>query len=149
LNTKNMNKAKKIMLLVGCLVVLALLGWGYQYKFLSKAENVIPLPEKQGIVFLTINNGQTELNFETIINKAAFTALDALEQVATENNFTIQKTDYGEMGFLVESIANVKNGTDNKYWIYYVNNEQAQVSASLQQVISGDLIEFKFEGFDL
>jgi hypothetical protein len=49
------------------------------------------------------------------------------------------------MGVLVKSIDGVENGTDNKYWQYWVNGELPMVAADKKEVEAGDRIEWKFE----
>lgn len=73
------------------------------------------------------------------------TALDLLTYVAQKNSIELKTKDYGEMGTLVESIGAVTNGTDNKYWAYYVNGALGQVAADQYQLKAGDVIEFRFE----
>lgn len=54
--------------------------------------------------------------------------------------------DY-DFGTLVESIDGVKNGTDNKYWILYVNGTQATVGAGVYTIQKNDTIEWRFEAY--
>ena len=54
--------------------------------------------------------------------------------------------DY-DFGTLVESIDGVKNGSDNKYWILYVNGKQASVGAGAYTIQNNDLIEWRFEAY--
>ena len=48
------------------------------------------------------------------------------------------------MGVLVENIDGVKNGTENKYWQYWVNGELPMVAADKKEVENGNKIEWKF-----
>ncbi|MFA5107812.1 MAG: DUF4430 domain-containing protein [Patescibacteria group bacterium] len=73
------------------------------------------------------------------------TALDLLNYAAQKNNLELKTKDYGDMGTLVEGIGSVANGTDDKYWAYYVNGTLGQVAADQYQVKVGDAIEFRFE----
>jgi len=45
----------------------------------------------------------------------------------------------------VESIDRVKNGINNKYWQYWVNDELPMVSADKMQLEKDDVVEWKFE----
>ncbi len=73
------------------------------------------------------------------------TALDLLTYATQKNNLELKTKDYGDMGTLVEGIGSVANGTDDKYWAYYVNGTLGQVAADQYQVKVGDAIEFRFE----
>lgn len=68
-----------------------------------------------------------------------------LEAMSKQENFKIESKEYKDMGMLVESIDGVKNGTDNKYWQYWINGELPMVSADKQDVKNGDQIEWKFD----
>lgn len=48
-------------------------------------------------------------------------------------------------GTSVESINEVTSGTNNKYWIYYVNSQMANIGADRYSLKPGDLVEWKFE----
>ncbi|OGY79293.1 MAG: hypothetical protein A3B74_00390 [Candidatus Kerfeldbacteria bacterium RIFCSPHIGHO2_02_FULL_42_14] len=82
-------------------------------------------------------------NFDTEVESGT-TALSLLERVTTQNNITliIEKTALGQ---LITTIGNKTNGTDGKYWLYYVNNEAAPVGAADYTIAANDVIEFKFE----
>ena len=68
-----------------------------------------------------------------------------LETMSKQENFKIESKEYKDMGILVESIDGIKNGTDNKYWQYWVNGELPMVSADKKEVKNGDQIEWKFD----
>lgn len=68
------------------------------------------------------------------------TAFDLLEQ----SGLVLEIKTY-DVGIFIEAINNVKNGQDNKYWMYYVNDEMPMVSADNMEINSGDEVEFKFE----
>ncbi len=54
--------------------------------------------------------------------------------------------DY-DFGTLVESIDGVKNGTDNNYWILYINGKQASVGAGAYTIQKQDALEWRFEAY--
>jgi len=71
-----------------------------------------------------------------------------LLELAKEGGYTVNTTYYGIYdSLLIDSIANIENGQDNKYWIYYINSESGSVGADKQTVENNDLIEWKFETF--
>ena len=72
------------------------------------------------------------------------TVFSLLEKLAQRENFKIEFTIYKEMGVLVESIDGVHNGTDNKYWQYWVNGELPMVAADKKEIKEGDKVEWKF-----
>jgi hypothetical protein len=44
--------------------------------------------------------------------------------IAKTNKIETKEYSFGK---LVESIDGVKNGTDNKYWIFYINGEESKI----------------------
>lgn len=69
------------------------------------------------------------------------TALDLIKRT-----HTVVTKDY-DFGTLVESIDSVMNGTENKYWILYVNGKQASVGAGAYTIQKNDAIEWRFEAY--
>jgi hypothetical protein len=73
------------------------------------------------------------------------TVLGLLESQGDTHGFTIDTQDYGEMGVLVTQIGDFKNGTDQKYWQYRVNDETPLVAADRLELSEGDRVEWVFE----
>ena len=74
--------------------------------------------------------------YEGAVGKSA---LDLLIQVATV------ETKESAYGTLVDSINGVKNGTDGKYWLFYVDGQMASVGADAFVSEGGENIEWRFE----
>lgn len=74
------------------------------------------------------------------------TVYDLLNETATQYNFSIQKTYFpGYDSFFIESINNIENGQDNKYWQYKVNDQYADKGCSLYQLSNNDIITWNFQ----
>lgn len=69
----------------------------------------------------------------------------ALELLQSSKNVEVKEFDFGT---LVESIDGYKNGTENKYWSYYVNGKEANVGASEYQVQANDEIRWEFKAYE-
>ncbi|KPJ57529.1 hypothetical protein AMJ49_00155 [Parcubacteria bacterium DG_74_2] len=92
----------------------------------------------------TINFGEGNVKSYQIVPSGNSTAFSLLEELAQRENFQLEITLYKEMGVFVESIDGVRNGTDNKYWQYWVNGELPMVAADKKDVKKGDKVEWKF-----
>jgi hypothetical protein len=79
---------------------------------------------------------------KTIIEYVAVEGQTALSQLEKEVEITTRQSDYGT---LVESIGGLRNGTDGKYWIFYVNGTMADKGADAYITNEGDVLEWKFE----
>lgn len=92
----------------------------------------------------TINNGQEikTYKFDFVASSTVFSMLQALEQ---KEGIVVSFKIYPEMGVFVESIGNVANGQDNKYWQYWVNDILGEVAADKKFLKAGDKVEWKFD----
>lgn len=72
------------------------------------------------------------------------TLFDLTKTVTSQKSLKFVFKDYGDMGVLVTQIGDKTNGLDNKYWQYWVNNEQVQLSANKYLIKAGDIIIWKF-----
>jgi len=92
-----------------------------------------------------VDKGNGIINSFKISPSKNSTVFSLLEELSQRESFKIESTTYQGMGVLVKSIDGVENGTDNKYWQYWVNGELPMVAADKKEVKSGDKIEWKFE----
>ncbi|MFA6307366.1 MAG: DUF4430 domain-containing protein [Patescibacteria group bacterium] len=66
------------------------------------------------------------------------------EAVAKQQNWDFEYEDYGSMGILVTKIRDKKNGQDQKYWQFFVDGEQPQISVDKYFPQSDTKIQWKF-----
>ena len=105
----------------------------------STSENVI------GRVPYIVNKGVGgEINQYQIEIEEDSTIFSLLKELSKREIFDITFTEY-DFGVFVESIDGYKNGADNKYWQYWVNDKLGEVAADKKQVKDGDKIEWRFE----
>ena len=79
----------------------------------------------------------------TTVSYQGQTGKNAMELLKT--NATVETTTDPNLGEYATSINGVKNGTDSKYWIMYVNGEMSSVGASTYVTTSNDTIEWKLQ----
>jgi len=96
-------------------------------------------------VTYVIDKGNGIINSFKISPSENSTVFSLLEELSQRKNFKIEFTFYKDMGVLVKSIDGIENGTDNKYWQYWVNEELPMVAADKKEAKTGDKIEWKFE----
>lgn len=139
-----MNYYKKILLIVLFIVFLgALLFLGNE--FLNKTSQG-PLDENgNNKVLYIINKGNEDINEYQIVISSDSTVFSLLKELSQINNFELLSTLYKDMGVFVESIDGKKNGTENKYWQYWVNDKLGEVAADKKKVKGNDEIEWKFD----
>lgn len=90
-----------------------------------------------------IYDGAFLLEESPLSNLNVFTVL---KELADKNKFDIKYNyNYPKLGVLIDSIAGVKSGTDNKWWQYWVNDKLGEVAADKQELKAGDKVEWRFE----
>lgn len=77
--------------------------------------------------------------------KSGESLLDLTQAALSGKGLKFDSKDYGEAGVLVTQIGDKVNGTDNKYWQYWVNNEQVQTAANKYIIKPGDTILWAFK----
>jgi len=99
----------------------------------------------QKTVEYTINKEKEEVKNYRITPKKNSTVFSLLEELAKREDFEVKSTIYPGMGVFIESINGVKNGTDGRYWQYWVNDKLGEVAADKKEIKGGDKIEWRFE----
>jgi len=151
----NYSKNKKnlfIWIVIGIIVLIGI--WllsskeveqhDFSNQFIPKNEIEIPQEEtKEGVVLIINSDEENVKTFEIDFN-SGMTAFDLLKNKAEELDLTLETKTF-DIGVLIETIGNKKNGDENKYWLYYINDEMPMVAADKKEIKPGDKIEFKFE----
>jgi len=146
---------RKISLVVGFVAfLLALLFLSTRYllrqeieessKIQGESEQALQEIVEKRVLYI-INKGKDEILQYQITPVSDSTVFSLLEDLSQKKNFGISYRIYPEMGVFVESIDDLENGTDGKYWQYWVNNELPMVAANNFQVQEGDVVEWRFE----
>lgn len=95
-------------------------------------------------VTTTIQVDEQITEYPQTVNEST-TALEALELLATQGEIDVQTTKY-DFGIIVDSIDAIGDDTsDNKYWIYYINDTVADVGASEYVLMQNDTIRWNYE----
>ena len=87
--------------------------------------------------------GNASWTFQLRLDNA--TAFSALEAASRAGNFTFKSDWYPNFGsHRVSEIAGVRDGTDNRYWQYYVNGQYMDKGADLVGIGNGDTVRWEF-----
>jgi len=152
---KSKLSVKLVVIILGILAVGAIYLIKEEYELTEKEINSLARLETaasermseqtaQRMISCIIDKGDGNVNLYQIIPSESLTALSLLEELAQRENFKIEFTIYGGSGALVESIDGVRNGTDNKYWQYWLNEELPMTAADKKEIKGGDKVEWKF-----
>ncbi len=97
-------------------------------------------------VSVMIDEGTDDLKIYTgVPAKKGDTVFSVLETLSKgENGFDLRYDPPGEWGVFVKKVASKENGENGKYWQYFVNNAQPQVSSDRYELKGGETILWKF-----
>jgi hypothetical protein len=97
------------------------------------------IPDQKNLATLEINS--TKYTTEISENISIY---DFMNKLREEKKIDFKEKTYTAMGAFVEEINNIKN-TGEQNWIYYVNNQKANIGISNYQIKPGDVVSWKYE----
>ncbi len=110
----------------------------------QSSQTIETTDHRQGINTVHIQEETYEYPFEE--NRSVYNLMIILQ---SEQNLSFEAKDYGEMGFLIEEINGISNGAEeDSYWIYYVNDKQANVGISQYILEPDDAITWKYKPYN-
>lgn len=127
---------KHVKLITAFLVsIIILLGCGQT----EKPDETTNVEEQEQVVDITIStdNGEEVISSETIEIEENEVLMDVLQE-----NYEIEDVD----GFIT-SIEGVEQ-TDDTFWLYEVNDEEALVGANEYELSSGDEVVFELQAME-
>ena len=137
-----MSKLLKFLFVVMGALAIGYLAFGTNRAIEGRTEsNVLSKTQVQASLLVGDSSYQVSLSKGSSV-------YDLMQAVASlHSDFTFQGKDFGPgMGFFVDEINGVKGGLkQGKYWIYYINNKEAQVGVSNYMIKPNDVITWKYE----
>ncbi|MBZ9572607.1 DUF4430 domain-containing protein [Patescibacteria group bacterium] len=135
---------KNILLIIGFVIFLGVILF-FGTNFLEKAPQASLSEIAQNKVLYIINKGDGETEeYQVAISKNS-TVFSLLKEISQREDFEVSSSFWEGMGVFVESIDGLKNGTEDKYWQYFVNDKLGEVAADRRTIKEGDKIEWRFE----
>lgn len=133
-------KYNKVLLLVLALGLLLIITF-----FLS--ANTASINNESNNINITGGNSKKDKTISYSLNKndKESTVFSGLINYGNENNVEVKYNNNYSYGVFVESIGGIKNGDDEKYWQYYVNNVLGEVAADKKVLKEEDEVEWRFE----
>ena len=131
------------------LFVLAVLAIGFflgvrtdRFAAVSKTETGNISATSTLSLMLDYSDGKIAVFKENTSSKEPL--FETMKRLLQKNNIPLTFKEYPGLGVLIESIGSRQNGSEKKYWQYWVNNEYAKVGADSYLPKTGDIIEWKF-----
>lgn len=125
-----------------------LIGVGGYVNLNSSADlsDVEQIESKTVSVMLDFGDGNVKTFTGVDLQKEQANVFDVLNTLSIDNKIMLAYKDYGgDLGVFIQSIDSVPGeGTNDKWWQFWVNNVYSTSGVSSYYVNSGDVIEFKF-----
>lgn len=117
----------------------------------NNTEEPLPTVEIDNNANVPISFLVPSLSLDVALNvKEGSSVYDAMLAMQKQTAFTFTGTNYGSLGYFVESIQGIKNDTRNgKFWIYYINGAKAQMGISQYIIQPHDIITWTYEDEEL
>jgi len=100
--------------------------------------------EARGQAELIIDYGEESRQYQFEVAQGV-TTLELLNRASLKDNILLVTEDFGDSGIIVDGIGQFQNGDDDKYWIFYVNDQMASTAVDKTFVSPDDVIKFKWE----
>ena len=100
--------------------------------------------ESQGLAFISIDFGGGRRKVMEIKPNGIESLFQITKERLAEDGIELYYAAYSGLGELITRIGDEKNGTEGKYWQFWVNGTYSQVGASSYIPKAGDIIEWKF-----
>ncbi len=130
------------------LIIATSFGWG------AKPNADIGVPSREALsvergasstasLMLDYGDGSVKV-YKDLSVATGETMMQLLEKTTQDAKLEFTTKSYAGLGKIVESIGRKKNGANNMYWQYWVNNQYVPVGAESYVVKPGDVISWKF-----
>jgi len=140
-------KKKILYYVIGLLAAVGvfLLGMSYGSSVLKPIDSQVnKVDQDVQSVNVLIDDGNKITGFTTTDTTQQANALQALQQVTSENNIKLDFDASSPMGAFVKQIGDKINGQGDKYWQYWVNDSQPMVAADKYELGGGETILWTF-----
>jgi len=142
-------KNKKILLILAIIFLISIIIFLSKNNFgkfsNNNFDNKKPLKTnsqtflvEQKIVF---NDGRPDESHRFDVKQGE----SVLDLLARTKNIRVKEYSFGKM---VMAIDNLENGKDKKYWIYFINDQEAKIGASNYKLKAGERITWKFKAYE-
>ena len=141
MNKKNI----KILIIIILSYALVVIFFQIEAKPLSggredfKKIKQVVVQEKEKIIKVSLE--VLDKKYDKEVNEGS-TVFEVMQKIQKENNFSFKYKEYPSLGIFVDEINGLSE-SPGKYWIYYVNGEEASVGVSKKIIKSGDIISWK------
>jgi len=126
---------------MGAVILALALGLSLYTNFNQQREPAAE--ERQSyVVTLTIDSVYTDKQIAVSSDETVLRVLERLNGM--DSALQLRTKEFAGLGTMVESMGEYTNGTDGKYWQYFVNGILAPVGADSYAPAQDDRIEWKF-----
>ncbi|MFA6355025.1 MAG: DUF4430 domain-containing protein [Candidatus Paceibacterota bacterium] len=140
-------KSKKILIIVVLIIIIVEIFSYLKYNPTKSTPNKVEektepkaILEKNVKVSLVVQEKKYEGEF-----KDGITVFEVMRKIKEENkDFDFKYGEFTGLGIFINEINGLKGGSEG-YWIYYLNDKEANVGVSNYKIKEGDIISWKYE----
>jgi len=131
---------KKILSII---VLLLIIGIIIFFVYFNKSKEVVIDTSPNKAVDMSFQFDKDDI-FSVRYPYESESLFEITQNISQEQGWDFYFDDYGDMGILVKQIKDKKNGEEQKYWQYFINNEQPQISVNNYYPNNEENITWKF-----
>lgn len=136
----NTNKVIKVVGMGAVILALAV-GLSLYINFSQPPEPAAQGPQSY-VVVLTIDSVYADKQVAVSSDETVLRMLERLDDA--DSSLQLTTKEFAGLGILVEGMGAYQNGTDGKYWQYFINGTLAPVGADQYVPAAGDRVEWRF-----
>jgi len=134
----------KIPVVIAVIGLIALSFSGTAMKVPTKSEVWLEKSNQTSVEIIILGEGWTIT--DNVVAYQSESVFSLLQRSSTETGYALKSTYYAQFdSSLIDSINNLANGQNGKYWQYYVNGDIPMIGADKCTVSNGDVVEWRFE----
>lgn len=152
---KKIDKSLKLLLFILIVLLFAVVLLLFSVNTVSKNGQSGKAGPENGALNVDENSNDKNIQTDEYVNKSITypyneadeesTVFSGLISYGKENNVEVKYNNNFSSGGFIESIGEIKNGDDDKYWQYYINGIFGDMAADKKILKRGDNVEWRFE----
>ena len=132
---------KKLSIFIILLLILGAIFYSWPKNKENNINSAVALSQNWEVSFQFSETDSNNISFSWP-NQLSLAKITEL--ISQKESWDYKFEDYDEMGILVSRIKDKKNGSDQKYWQYFIDGQQPQISADKYFPRNDAHIEWKF-----
>lgn len=131
-----------------CLSKILILAIGLFFGALIGRSELAPpsltTPQGELEIRMMVDDGDGSIDVYREDREEGESLFSFMKRLEEKTDLKLTYEEFEGLGVLISQIGKKKNGEEEKYWQYWINNEHAKVGADSYLLQGGENIEWKF-----